>query len=793
MSLLGTTIGRIRLVDRLGEGGMGEVFAGYDETLERRVAVKSVHPGHRLDDKVKGRFLQEARILSRLDHPNICQIYDFVESDDRDFLVMELVEGRSLKRAAVEGLDRRQKLRIAEQVAGVLVAAHAEGVVHRDLKPEHVMITPEGEVKVLDFGIAHSLNVDLEGSGLPGAGLPGAGLPDAADIAGDETVDLVTPAPGLSSSPGSSSAPGSSPSPSHRTAAGSVVGTPRYMSPEQARGEPVTPASDMFTFGLLLQQLFTGEPPYDRQPLAKLLVAVAEGRSRPVTGLDRPLTELIEALKSPRPGRRPTAGETAERLRFIRRTPIRRLRRVAAAAAVLLVLAGVAKYTVDLRRERGAAIAARDQAEDLVTFMLEDLSRELRPVGHLDVLEQVARKALDYYEGSAAGTAGEVAFRRGQAFAAVAEVLDNQGDLEAALEAAQTAEEIHRRLAAERPERGEWQNALVLDRLELGNLYLQRGERELARQSLAGARAVAERLVELEADNVEWRRSLAEAHYGFGLFLWHEPEKAEAAFRQAISIYQRLAEDDPAELHDKYRLAVLYGQGLGQSLIDQGMEQESFAAVREAYALYEELTRADPSNSRWQFGFSWENRRLGYHLIDQGRLGEALDAFHRAREISERLLRLEPSQVDWQLGLSADHTAIGDIRERQGDLGSALESYRRALEISRRLVETDPAHSEYRQWLAIDYQRVGSVLARLGRGSEAEAAWERTVTLIDSYAGKPELLDVESHQSHAVALLHLGRVEEARPVVARLYEAGGFDEASDGELLELCRDHGLLP
>ncbi len=209
MSLLGTTIGRIRLIDRLGKGGMGEVFVGYDQTLDRRVAVKCVRVGDR-PAKIKGRFLQEARILSRLDHPNICQIYDFVESEDRDFLVMELVEGESLKQTAQGGLDDKAKLKIAQAVADVLVAAHAEGVVHRDLKPEHVMITAEGEVKVLDFGVAHSI---------------------VADDDSDATVDLSsleTPRP-----------------PAYRTVIGSVVGTPSYMSPEQARGEPVTPASDV--------------------------------------------------------------------------------------------------------------------------------------------------------------------------------------------------------------------------------------------------------------------------------------------------------------------------------------------------------------------------------------------------------------------------------------------------------------------------------------------------------------------------------------------------------------------
>ncbi len=312
MSLLGTSIGRIRLVDRLGEGGMGEVFVGYDETLDRRVAVKCVRVGNR-PEKIKGRFLQEARILSRLDHPNICQIYDFVESEDRDFLVMELVEGVSLKQAAESGLDDKAKLKIAQDVADVLGAAHAEGVVHRDLKPEHVMITAEGQVKVLDFGVAHSIDPDLDRDA-------------TLDLSSGAQRDLSTGTPAA---------------PAYRTVAGAVVGTPSYMSPEQARGEPVTPASDMYTFGLLMQELFTGERPLARQPLATLLVEVGEGRSRPVAGLGRALSDLIEGLKALKPSRRPTAKEVADRIRWIRDTPVRWLRRAIVAVAVLLLAGGV--------------------------------------------------------------------------------------------------------------------------------------------------------------------------------------------------------------------------------------------------------------------------------------------------------------------------------------------------------------------------------------------------------------------------------------------------------------------
>ncbi|MEM7582714.1 MAG: protein kinase [Acidobacteriota bacterium] len=757
MSLLGTSVGRIRLVDHLGKGGMGDVYVGYDETLDRRVAVKCVRVGSKRSEKMKGRFLQEARILSRLAHPNICQIYDYVEDGPRDFLVMELVEGRSLEVAVDEGLDHRAKLRIAQRVADVLVAAHAEGVVHRDLKPEHVMITEDNEVKVLDFGIAHSVGGEH-----------------------DTTIDFSSPLRPLA--------------PLYHTRAGSVVGTPRYMSPEQARGEPVTPASDMYTFGLLLQELFTGEKPYDKAPLEDLLKVVAEGRSRAVNGLGTGLTQLIEGLKQMKPGDRPSAKETADRIKWIREAPVRWLRRGLAAAALLVVIFGVTKYALDLRRERMAAVAARNQAEGLVTFMLEDLSRELRPVGRLALLEQVARQALDYYDQTAPDAAGEPKFTRGRAYYSVADVLEDQGDTDAALEAATQAMELHQQLVDQNPERAEWRQGLALDHMQLGSLQRQRGEREAARASLATARRIAADLIDQEPDNQEWQRTYAEASYALGMFhLFYDWDPAIESFNEAIAVYQKLAELDPEQPEFRYRQAVLYGQGLGQAFEGKGQFDESFAAVRKSHDLYRELTELDPSNTRWQYGFSWEHRRLGQHQERVGDIDGALASYRRAMAISQQLLKLEPLNFDWQLGLAADHGAIAAIHRERGNLESALAERRKSLAISQQLSSAEPQQTTYLFWLAEDYLHLGSVLAALGRADEAREAWSETVRLGASHVTRPADVDGYGLQAHALALIYLDRIDQARPLVAFLVRDGWFEGSASEELIEACQRHQLLP
>ncbi len=138
------TISHYRILESIGKGGMGEVYAGLDETLERRVALKAIRADQRPSATAKARFLREARILSQLDHPNVCRVYDYIEEEQGDWLVLELVDGKSLRDAIGDGLDVSLRMRIAEQIARVLVAAHAAGVVHRDLKPGNVMVTRDG-------------------------------------------------------------------------------------------------------------------------------------------------------------------------------------------------------------------------------------------------------------------------------------------------------------------------------------------------------------------------------------------------------------------------------------------------------------------------------------------------------------------------------------------------------------------------------------------------------------------------------------------------------------------------
>ena len=342
-NFIGTRVGHIRITGLLGEGGMGAVYAGFDEKLERQVALKAVREAQ-AGPEYRARFLREARMLSLLNHPNICQIYDYLEADGRDFLALELIEGRSLGQVIADRPDFATRMSIARQLVAVLVATHAKGIIHRDLKPGNVIVSDGGNVKVLDFGLAHAAEEPVTRT--------------RSDLAAESPFNGVT---------------------QH----GAIVGTLQYMSPEQARGEYVTTASDMYACGLILQELFTGVSAYQKEPSdADQISRARSGETAAVSGLDPDLTALIVRLKDPAPAVRPSAIDTRDRLSWIRDGPKRRLKRIALAATVgLSVLVGVVMaYQAYRVREEGfranrEAAAAQQITEFLVAlFAVSDPS-----------------------------------------------------------------------------------------------------------------------------------------------------------------------------------------------------------------------------------------------------------------------------------------------------------------------------------------------------------------------------------------------------------------------------------
>jgi tetratricopeptide (TPR) repeat protein len=314
----GTRIGRIRVDALLGTGGMGEVYRGWDEKLERAVALKVVHADKRLSAAIRGRFLREARVLSQLDHPHICRIYDVLEREDGDYLVLELVDGQTL-RERLSTITKAQALDVTLQVVRVLATTHARGIVHRDLKPDNIMLTPSGNVKVLDFGLARP--VDPEQQTHP--------LTEAEIVADDYEKTAVLGRPASTTETGET-----------RTSAGSLVGTLHYMSPEQARGLALNEASDIYSLGVVLHELLTRDRTIygNAEGVNDLLVRVRRAETDLTPVHDRALAALLKRMLAPYPADRPTAEDVARDLERIRDRPAHIRRRVIGSVAMLLAL-----------------------------------------------------------------------------------------------------------------------------------------------------------------------------------------------------------------------------------------------------------------------------------------------------------------------------------------------------------------------------------------------------------------------------------------------------------------------
>jgi tetratricopeptide (TPR) repeat protein/TolB-like protein len=284
---VGTRFGRYEVLAPLGAGGMGEVFRARDCDLGREVAIKFLPSQYASNPERLARFAREARAASALNHPNIITIHEIGETDGQHYIVMELVEGETLRRLIQRGrVPLRQVLDLSTQIAEGLAKAHAAGIVHRDMKPENVMLTSDGYAKILDFGLAKLK-----------AGDPATAAEEASEEVTRRASDGSVP--------------------------GQVVGTTRYMSPEQAAGRPLDFRSDQFALGGIIYELLTGRRAFDRDSAVQTLAAIIEDEPPPLAeacpSLPPPARWIVERCLAKNPADRYASTlDLARELRGVR-------------------------------------------------------------------------------------------------------------------------------------------------------------------------------------------------------------------------------------------------------------------------------------------------------------------------------------------------------------------------------------------------------------------------------------------------------------------------------------------
>jgi non-specific serine/threonine protein kinase/serine/threonine-protein kinase len=735
----GQRLGPYRVVREVGRGGMGVVLEAVraDAEFDQTVAVKLV-PLAAASDFARRRFLEERQILARLEHPYIARLLDGGTSDEGlPYLVMEFVRGERIDRwCDGRGLDLRARLRLFVQVLEAVHHAHRNLIVHRDLKPGNILVTPEGRPKLLDFGIARLVEPDL-----------GA----AADAPTVTAVHALTP---------------------------------EFASPEQARGEPVTTASDVYSLGVLLFELLTGRPPYrldsrrawevlaavcDQEPERASAAAVravrafeltpeeaclARGAATPAL-LRRQLAGDLDTIVSKalrkEPGARYSSAEAlAEDLqryldgqpvlarpptlgyragKFVRRNPAT----TGLAALALLALSGGLLATA---REARRAEAQRQRAERrfadvrrLANTFLFEIHDAVAPLpGSTSARALIVSHALAYLDSLAGEAAGDEALQ-----AELASAFERIGDVQgrpgvASLGQRAAALDSYRRALALRRE---------LWRTRPGDL--ERGA-ALAGACEAVARVApdAREALELTAEALRLRRAHAESR----------PGDRQVQRGLGLALFARaMAHIDAKEYPDA---------------LDQ---------LAAAERVQRPLVEREPAAEDEQALARTLKKQGALHIV-AARLEPALRAYREALVLDERRLARDPQAMGARMDVSFALSDIGLILREQGDGAGAVRHYRRVVELRRSVVRDDPRNAHASLSLASAQLRLAAALAVDRRTAEARRVAREGAAGYDAWIA-----------AHATPDRHQGTIEEVEQhyqvLTASLRRAGSTGAASE--------------
>lgn len=770
--LLNTQIGKYRLTELIGTGGMGRVYLAEraDGAFEQKVALKLIRRG--LDsEEILRRFVTERQILASLVHPNIAHLIDGgTTADGLPFLVMEYVEGTPLiAYADLNELDLNQRLDLFREVCSAVSFAHQKLVIHRDLKPQNILITRGGKAKLLDFGIAKLVKTD-----------------------GIETRTQT------------------------------FAFTPDYASPEQIRGENLSTATDIYSLGVILYELLTGSRPFkfEDKNIGEIIatssnttpaapsVTTQSSKAKDQRPLNADLDNIVLKALQKEPERRYSSVEqfSEDISRHLKGLPVfarpdtwsyraeKFARRNtlfvgATALAFVILLAGIATTAYQARKaniERQRAEARFNDVRALANSFMFEINEEIMrsPVKARELL--VAR-ALEYLDKLAAESAGNIELKAelASAYEKIGEVQSElfrpfAGKTSEAALSQQKALRLRQEINAEQPT-AEHAMSVAVSHQKVGNVLLTSGKIGEARDNYTQSVDLLKSLVATDKTNVEARRQLGRSYATLGQSIVRSGSLSEALgnYEASLQLFSQLANDDPANDRAKRSVGIVLSY-IGFVKKEMGQAQEASEYYKQWLEIEKDLVARDPNNIDFRHDLSSAHTWNGVLLNELDNIAEAQNNFREAIKIQTAIMAADKESVGIAYSLADCHLEygkamarkrqpeiaieqlslalnsyrtiwqkdkenllmrhrianaqrfLGDAYFQKNDLARAAENYEQAHAVFLEITKFDPLNLDWQHDLAMSHTRLGELAIKNGNRESARSSFQAALPIFES-------------------------------------------------------------
>lgn len=764
--------GHYKISREIGSGGMGTVFLATrdDGEFSMQVALKIVRQSV-ADREIISRFKRERQILANLNHPNIAVLHDGgVSEKGEPFLAMEFVDGETLTDYAEKhNLSIREKLKLFLKICSAVSYAHRNLVVHRDIKPSNILVTSDGEPKLLDFGLAKAFESDTS-----------------------------------------------------KTQTALRAFTPAYASPEQIQGQNITTASDIYSLGVVFYELLTGAKPFNFENKSYEEILKTATHSLPPLPSANPQSAIrdpqlkgdldniaLTAIRKEPERRFKTVEDFAEDIRryldglpisarpntkrylagkFIQRNKIG----VVAAALILVALLaglGFSLWQADrARKERDRAEKRFQDVRQLSNSLLFDISPKIeRLPGSIEARELLVQKALEYLDSLGSESQNDAAlmaelasayekvgdlqgdldkpnlsdfsgavssfekaksirnslpaefdnmFGLAQNLRVTSRIRNRQNDIKGSLLDAEAAKSIFTNLVLQKPDSFDLRMAAIEAEIEHGQIYASNNQYA---EGIPLFRVAAERLEQSDSNQQKTRQLKAKVYAYLGSALsWDDQQsEAEAEMAKALSIAEKLAAEFPndSEIQTTVWQVYAFASGIYENVHDD----VAFDLAARALATAAKAAEADKADSHATYHLAQAHSRMGITSANVGKLADAVANLQQAEKILNELIEREPRNVIYQRDLAKLYVRMGDTSEKRHDLPDALLKYQNSAVIFEKIAGTDELNTLAQRDLAQSLKSVGKMQIGLAQTASAKSTLQRAKDILDALKEKNAL------------------------------------------------------